>query len=251
MKEKILTAIQLSKLAYDPLPKIMAKLNIAGYTDVKAFNGLESDVQGFFCTDKVKAWVVIRGTEIDSLRDWKRNFNAGFHQSHWGEVHKGFYFGAIVGINYILPELNKAIEEGKEIIFTGHSQGAAIALQMFACNEYKRNKLCKCIPVEAPRSFSKAAAKKFGAWWGRHIYPVINNNDIVTNVPTRFMGYAHVERTYVQYIDRKGNVRQGITWKNKFFDRLLGMLSHLGKPGLDVLEDHNIGTIERVWKEQM
>ena len=238
-------AIDLSALAYKNKTEIFNTLN-QKYKDKRCIDIPETDVQGFFCTRNNIAWVVIRGTEIDSWDDWTTNLSTGFINTQWGEAHEGFVKDAVSAMGMMHTIINLARGAGHKVIFTGHSLGAATAIQMFA-----RATDGLCIPIEAPRSFSKEAAKVFGLKHGNKIYPVVNNNDPVWNMPPKIAGYRHVYHTNVQYIDRKGVVRQGITKWDKFCDSIMGYLYSWFKLKLDSLEDHKIDNIAEIWRRQL
>lgn len=243
-------AMNLSTLAYKSEEEVLAGLAHCSYAHW--FNLKHMDIQGFFFEGRNQAGVVIRGTT--SLADWLNNLDVSFTNSAWGEVHSGFKACAEEVMKEIGSMLFKAKVGGKQIIFTGHSLGGAVATQLFADYMFadymygtinKHNNLC--IPIEAPRNFSKEAAELFGQCHGDSIYPVIHNNDIVPRMPPTTMGYADIPNTHLQYINSSGKVVNKIS----LWDRLLGYLKSLGKPGLDSLEDHDLSTIQELWHKQL
>ena len=64
----------------------------------------------------------------------------------------------------------------------------------------------------------------------------MNNNDIVTRVPPRASGYSHIGRFL--YFDVDGNLRDDISWWNRFLDRVKGLEKDFGKLGPDDVKDH-------------
>ena len=95
---------------------------------------------------------------------------------------------------------------------------------------------------------SKGAAEAFGNAHGSSIYHVINNNDIVTRVPTRSMGYGHVKNINLNYLDEDGNLHHDISWWERFKDRIKGRIYDFGELGTDGIKDHSITEVQRIWR---
>jgi len=199
--------------------------------------------------DESTAWVVFRGTEFDSLNDWITNLDCRFRSSLWGPVHKGFR-DDVESIAFELgAHLIDATMDNKQIIITGHSQGAADAEQymMQRCAIFPEGKH-KCIAIAPPRSMSEQTAIDFGSKNGHNIYHIINNNDVVTRVPPRFMEYHHTHMKNLRYLDEDGQVHSNISWWEKFKDRIKGRLYDFGELGTDGVKDHSITEYQRIWK---
>ena len=246
-KRDIYRAIRLSELAYEGE-------NFAEHVRGDNFKWVcneASDTQGFTVRGEGTLWVVIRGTEFTSLNDWLTNLDCRRQGTIWGDVHKGFYDDALSVFPEVYKTVSKAIDDGLRIIFTGHSQGAAVALQLFAMIMIHRNysEQIFCVPVETPRGFSKIAAKNLGALYGGRIYPIENNNDVVCAVPPKAMGFCHIPNTQLQYLNRKGELTVNPSSWFKFKDSVMGYVRDIGRPGLDALKDHDIGTIKKIWNK--
>jgi len=208
----------------------------------------DTDTQAFICEDDKYTWVTFRGTEFDNFNDWVTNLNCRFTKGPWGDVHKGFWNDMKSVETEIIKCLTKNIISGKRIIFTGHSQGAAVAELFFSNRCYiLPDDYQICIPIEPPRNMSKEAAKSFGDIHGYKIHHVINNNDIVTRVPTRFMGYGHVKNINLNYLDESGSLHHDISWWERFKDRVKGRVYDFGEAGTDGIKDHSITTIQQIW----
>ncbi len=105
-----------------------------------------------------------------------------------------------------------------------------------------------CIAIEPPRCMSKEAAEKFGKVHGSKVYHVINNNDIVTRVPTRLMGYKHITNINLNYLDEDGNLHHEISKWELFKDRVKGRVFDFGEFGSDGIKDHSIDEVQRIWR---
>ena len=66
----------------------------------------------------------------------------------------------------------------------------------------------------------------------------VNNNDIVTRVPMRIMGYVHHGSEH--YMDCNGNVLIGYKPWRRFKDRMKGMWMGLRKLSIDNFSDHSM-----------
>lgn len=248
MINTIMNSIDFSALAYQHPADIENELKDMS-ASFKWIENKETDTQLFICEDDLCTWVVFRGTEFDNFDDWITNLNCSLVNGPWGKVHKGFWNDVKSVKTQISQHLTKNIISGKQIIFTGHSQGAADAELYFSRRCYlipDANQLC--IPIEPPRNMSKEAAKIFGEAHGSSIYHVINNNDIVTRVPTRLMGYGHVQNINLNYLDESEMLHHDISWWERFKDRVKGRIYDFGELGTDGIKDHSISEIQRIWK---
>ncbi len=89
-----------------------------------------------------------------------------------------------------------------------------------------------------PRVGNKEFCRNFDIDCKAITYRFINNNDVVTRVPTRSLGYRHVGQPL--YIDVQGKIHTDIHWWNKFLDRVKGRIEDLGKLGTDGIKDHSM-----------
>ena len=242
-------AIDLSALVYKTEAEVRKRLE-GKDSEVYWIDIPDSDIQAVCVITDTEVWVAIRGTEITNLRDWKRNFNYDKVSSRWGFVHEGFYTAAKEIAEVIYSYLGQDILN-KKYYFTGHSMGGAVAVQLFAYFMGLIPVSAVCIPIEAPRSCSELTAEVLGTSWGSLIYPVVNNNDIVWNIPPKAMNFRHVYYTNVQYIDRKGSVHHKISKWNKFYDSTMGYIRSWLSFKVDSLADHDIGTIRDIWRKQL
>ena len=239
-KRKIISlGAQLTKLSYLPqtdetlskIQKVCPELR-----EIRFFDIAESDVQGFTCFfvtgDQVANWlVVIRGTEFTNIADWKTNLDCSHYETRNGWVHNGFRQDAISLFQYLK---NVALDSRMEYIF-GHSQGAAVAKQLglifFEENEY----IPLTVGYGEPRSMSKEYSDKMEKYSSSFIR-VVHNNDIVTRIPPRAMGFSHLGS--LCYFNEWGEFENSSNVWTRFLDRIKGHLGDFGEPGLDCLKDH-------------
>ena len=63
------------------------------------------------------------------------------------------------------------------------------------------------------------------------MFRFVNNNGVVTRVPTREMGFRHVGQ--VLMFDIFGKLQSDLHFWNQFLDRVVGRVADLGQPGTD------------------
>lgn len=245
MINTIMRAIDLSAIAYQPPADIATWL----HGRAEGFKWFKNEnIQAFSCEDDVATWVIIRGTEVSELKDWATDLDCGFIQGPYGQVHRGFYTAAMDIFWDVSDLLLPNVVSNKRVIFSGHSLGAAVANQLFSirCKQFPTADAMS-IPIAPPRSMSGTASDLFGSLYGDKVFPVVNNNDVVTRVPTRIMGYSHILNEKLQYLDEGGNLHHSLSWWEKFLDRVKGAAFDFGEPGIDGLKDHSVTEYQRIW----
>ena len=69
-------------------------------------------------------------------------------------------------------------------------------------------------------------------------YRFQNNNDIVSRVPARVMGYRHVGKFV--YVSESGQLLADVGYWYRFLDAMRGVVADIGSRGLDTIKDHCI-----------
>ena len=83
-------------------------------------------------------------------------------------------------------------------------------------------------------AFTEACNKIFG----RRYFRLVHNNDIVTRVPFRLMGFEHTG--IFKYINSAKKLDDTMTWEQITKDRLSGRIDNFLKPGTDGISDHSM-----------
>ena len=238
MKEEIIQATWLSNLAYSDSKDVYPRLMARGYTNFKWINNIETDTQVILCSRDKKIFVVVRGTEFTSIRDWLTNIDCTFINTDvWGFVHRGFFNDAWSVYHQVLSYVQNHIDL-KEIVVGGHSQGAGVAtcLAMLLSIDWHFSFL---VQVASPRVASEEAANNFGRVHGSKIHRIVNNYDVVTRIPTRSMGYKHITHSNLHYFKENGNYTTHISAWEKFKDRIPDRIYDIGELGTDGNKDHD------------
>lgn len=223
--------------------EFMDGMTALGLSTIKTVDN--AGVQALAAVSERIVIVCFRGT--DSLADWMADATAEkttFINRNW-QVHTGFIRTLMVVERDINEFIRREYKHSKFLIVTGHSLGAAMAV-LYAMRWWQ-DLIGAVVTFGCPRVGNQAFADKFNRVHGDHSLRFVNNNDVVTRVPFKWMGFSHV--FHQEYFDRKGNIRTSyrVGGARKFFDSVLGyirVLRHL-KVGDGIL-DHSIHDYRRL-----
>lgn len=134
--------------------KMAVRLACNSYNDdISTFiENEETDTQVLCHEDDEYIYFAVRGTEFDNLDDWFTNLDCSLVKSlnFDGRVHSGFYKDAISVYHDIALYIIE--RPGKKIIFSGHSQGAAVAA-LLACLYPVHSFIHAIVLIGCPRIF--------------------------------------------------------------------------------------------------
>ncbi|WP_163930343.1 lipase family protein [Paraferrimonas sp. SM1919] len=181
--------------------------------------------------------VAFRGT--DEIDDWLDNLKAFRTAQLFGEFHRGFWASLIDVWQPILDKCDLLQRAHKRpIFFTGHSLGGAMATLAAAQFVHVDRPFTSVYTFGQPRTMDRASSQFFNSQCSTRFFRFHNNNDIVTRVPARVMGYSHVG-TYL-YISEEKDIHQEPGFWFRFMDFFDGALSALKEEGIDAIEDHSM-----------
>ena len=228
--EQSLLMAQLSRLAYfgpDAINAIVAKagFHVCDFID-------REGAQAYILRSHHDLIIVARGTEPNQWDDLRADANAMPVLLDIGRVHAGFHGE----VDHLWPLVEESIRDNRlPTYFTGHSLGAAMA--MVLAGRCKKSNI-----YSNPRALFTFGSPRVGN--NRYIHYVdlthyrwVNNNDIVTRIPPRWLGYRH--SGYELYIDHTGRLRRVFSW-TRSLDRFKGLLQSLRRGKLDYLADHSM-----------
>ena len=190
-----------------------------------------------------------RGT--DELGDWWDNLNALPGQGPFGKVHRGFQAALLD----VWPEMRSKLREFREdnknsyrpLWLTGHSLGGALATLAAAQLIQIDEPFFGVYTFGQPRCGDRDFARIFNVEAKSRFFRFQNNNDIVTRVPSRIMGYSHVGEFI--YISDEGGLNRDVGRWFQFLDRVKGVANDIGEKGIDGAKDHAIDEYVRAIKE--
>jgi len=162
------------------------------FIKVEGFNVRSS--QGVVVRHQDCIIAAFRGT--DEAADWLDNINAVSIDHPLGEVHRGFE----AALMDIWPQMKSVIRKLQPpgdaprlpIWLTGHSLGGAMAILAAAQLIVEDAPFYGVYTFGQPRVGDRDFARTYNIEAASRTFRFQNNNDIVTRVPARLMGYSHV-----------------------------------------------------------
>ena len=224
-----------ARLAADAYGKKTAVTKIAkehGFTKTKFYDN--GGAQAYRFESKTDVVVACRGTQPTEFNDLKADLKAFPVKSETvSRVHRGFK----AEVDELWPMVKPDIETiDKKLWFCGHSLGAAMATIMASrCHlRWEFTNVEALFTYGSPRvgwpGYVKSLKLTHYRWQ--------NNNDIVTRVPLRVMGYRH--DGHLMYIRHDGSIDDDgkFKWHRRFKDRMQGMWGGLKHGKVDNFADH-------------
>lgn len=222
----------------DPAPDeegILARLTQedGGFRSV---TGADSDsAQAALIEHEAYLCLAFRGT--DELADWLDNLDAFPVHRLFGAFHRGFWNA----LEDVWPPLEAHLRRlqrarPRPVFLTGHSLGGAMATLAAARFVHEDKPFTSVYTFGQPRAMSREAARIFNAECKSRFFRFCNNNDLVTRVPARMMGYSHVGCCL--YITEDGEIQRDPGFWFRFVDHVEGALEALRERGIDAIEDH-------------
>lgn len=232
--------VKASKLAYDEEEEIKAKIQKWGFNRLRFFD--KEETQAFMIANEEMILTAFRGTEPTHLKDWMTDVDIELKQGPGGNVHDGFQRALNHVWQGILESLEVFQTEAQSLWFTGHSLGGALATLAVARLREEDRPVHGLYTFGQPRVGDREFAKNFNIDFKTQAFRFVNNNDVVTRVPLRLMGYSHIG-TFL-YMDSRGKLHQDIHYWNKFLDRLQGRIDDFLVPGTEGMKDHFMNRYE-------
>ena len=235
LQEQSLLFAELASLAYGDEKQVKKDAKGFGFTKVKFYDN--GGAQAYRFENKNDIVIACRGTQPTEFNDIKADLKAlPVMAETISRVHHGFK----VEVDELWPFVSANLIDGpkvsQDLWFCGHSLGAALATIMASRCMYESE-------LQDPMSLFTYGSPRVG--WRKYVkslgvdhHRFVNNNDIVTRVPMRIMGYIHHGSEH--YMDCNGNVLIGYKPWRRFKDRMKGMWMGLRKLSIDNFSDHSM-----------
>lgn len=216
-----------SQLAYQKSDIIQQKLKEQGFRSEFITSGSKDspkdiDTQLFIGHSGTAIVIAFRGTE--NIRDWMTDAKIHYvNVPHHGKVHHGFNDA----LDSVWPEVIKTLERvhvyAQSLWITGHSLGGALAALAAARLSLDEHKPINGIytfgqPRVGDRQFSREIDNELKPRYFRFV----NNNDIVTRIPTRLGTYNHAGS--VRFFDSAGTLHDDMSYWYAFLESIKGSL---------------------------
>ena len=204
-------------------------IDASGY-DNKSAQSMIVEHEDYLC-------MVFRGT--DEALDWLDNINALATKELFGEFHRGFWNSTEDVWNEMYGKylyLNR--KKKRPLFLTGHSLGGAMATVAASKLIHRDLPFISVYTFGQPRAVTRETSRIFNNEAKARFFRFQNNNDIVTRVPARIMGYSHVGNCI--YIDEDQNIHNDPGFWFRFLDVIEGAVSDLREKGIDGVKDHSM-----------
>ena len=198
-----------------------------------------TDTQAFVMTTDAIILVSFRGSAAppDFMTDAAVDLIPG---PFGGGVHEGFSDA----LASVWDSLTAAIADfrgdgHKSLWFTGHSLGAGLAAVAVARLLDMGHVVDGLYTFGQPRTGDARFARDFNRAFKSTTFRFVNNNDVVTRVPPRVLGYRHTGT--LRYFDEDGNFHAEMGYWRRLLDRIYGRFADIFHWGTDGIKDHSIG----------
>jgi predicted lipase len=230
----------LSERAYLPLDEFSKQ-----HTDRRFSYHSVGGTQFYTVWTSTELIFAFRGTEVTDFADIKSDIKmkrvptGTDHES--GSVHRGFKAALDLVWDTLLEDYNRLCE-GRHVIFTGHSLGAALAtLAMSRLDNYDAELYTFGSPRVGNSDFKAVFNFKFDS-----VYRFRNQNDIVTRHPLALWDYRHVGTCY--YFDGDGTCSSDPSLWHRIKQFALGMYAGIESHKVDSFADHSVSNYVRLTK---
>jgi len=233
-KQRSLLFAKLAEISYnDNIKEVKKQVKELGFTQVEFYN--RDGAQAYRFANKTDMVISCRGTQPTCMNDIAADLKAvPVVAETVSRVHQGFKAEVDDLWPMVLEDLvAKPLKQ--KLWFCGHSLGAAMATIMASRCMYEE-------AVPDPQELYTYGSPRVG-WKGYVVHlgvqhhRWVNNNDVVTRVPPRLMGYKHHGEEH--YLNAYGNVRK-MTGMQRFKDRMRGLWMGLKRGGVDSFSDHSM-----------
>jgi len=232
IKQQSLLFAKLAADSYGKKTAVTKAVKEHGFTKTKFYDN--GGAQAYRFESKTDVVVACRGTQPTEFNDLKADLKAFPVKSETiSRVHRGFK----AEVDELWPMIKPDIETiSKKLWFCGHSLGAAMATIMASrCHlRWEITNVEALFTYGSPRvgwpGYVKSLKLTHYRWQ--------NNNDIVTRVPLRVMGYRH--DGHLMYIRSDGSIDdsgKSHMWR-RFNDRMKGMWGGIKHGKVDNFSDH-------------
>ena len=233
--ERSLLFARLASIAYsDDVEQVKKDVRKLGFTTVEFYN--RAGAQAYRFMNKVDLVIACRGTQPTEFNDIKADLKAmPVVAETVSRVHRGFKAEVDELWPMISEDLARKTNRDKNVWFCGHSLGAAMTTIMASrCNcDIDMPDIHEVYTYGSPRVGWRGYCRSLNVTHHRWV----NNNDIVTTVPLKIMGYVHHGTEH--YMNAYGLERKLTSWQ-RAKDRWRGMWMGIKQGKVDNFGDHSM-----------
>ncbi|HEY9645296.1 MAG TPA: lipase family protein [Chroococcidiopsis sp.] len=219
-------------------PRILEDLHSEDPDFLSVFGVSKNSAQAALIEHKDYLCMAFRGT--DERKDWLDNFNMFPERALFGEFHRGFW-NSVKDLWSVLIDRYDTLKAAKNrpLFFTGHSLGGAMATVASARMVHMDLPFISTYTFGQPRSMTRETSRIFNMEAKGRFFRFQNNNDVVTRMPARIMGYSHVGSFL--YISEETKIYNDPGFWYRFLDSVDGAAESFAELGrLDAIADHGM-----------
>jgi len=246
--QNALSLAEAAQLVYEDWAIVEKALGDAGYTRFKYFD--VEGTQAFVAANDKVLLLSFRGTEPDCLADIMTDLMVRMVPGPFGNVHSGFKNAWKLIESDVLACIHAFRKNNQSLWVTGHSLGGALAKLATAYIATSGIFVNGLYTFGQPRVGDQKFSDHFNVHYKNRTFRFVNNNDLVTRVPMRSMGFRHAGTHY--YFDEKGALLpdDGSEWWNLFTERVKNTFEDFARIALDSVADHSMTLYYQLMKRQ-
>ena len=189
--------------------------------------------------DDDNVFLIFRGTEPTAWKQWATDANFIKKPFCIGSIHRGL----ANTVDLIWPGImnclrNEYVGKNKRLFLGGHSLGAGMSQVAASRLEFEESLHPAAIyNFGCPRALNSDGANLYNQRLGSRTYRVVNNNDVVCNLPLESMGFSHVGQ--FKYISADGKLHDDPGYWWLLLDGVWGAAKNISELRiLDAVVDH-------------
>lgn len=196
---------EVSALAYWDKEMVEKQLRVWQYELITEITDEKTETNAYLAEKDQYIVLSFRGTS--SLKDFITDVDIRKTSPDWanGDIHRGFARALDSVWPGIKEQLGRSGQQEKKLWVTGHSLGGALA-QLAALRLTKSGYRVQAVyTFGTPRIGNKAFVADYDRRVGKRTFPHINRNDLVTRVPSAWLGYRTSAKNQVRKFPDKGH----------------------------------------------
>jgi triacylglycerol lipase len=219
------------------------------------FKFLDCDTtQAFVMGNQESIVIAFRGTEMRNLEDWKTDLKANLSTERHGlnaksKVHEGFQEAIEHIWENLVVTILKFRTQKQKLFLTGHSMGGALAT-LAALRLTKAGQGVDGIyTYGSPRVGDRDFRSAFNEALADRAFRFVNDEDIVTRLPMKVLGYCHVGQKC--RFDAEGNLERTMPRQLSLLDYAKEKLEECLDPDLEFVKDHDLRAYQSLLLESL
>ncbi len=228
--------VRAARLSYQSPQEITKQVWSWGFPQFKFFDC--ETTQAYVMGNDRAIVIAFRGTEMRKMQDWMTDLKAGLTPESGGKAHKGFKTAIDHIWEPLLVTILKFRTQNQPIFLTGHSLGAALATITSLRLMKAKQSVAGLYTYGSPRVGNRDFRTEFNALLLDRAFRFINDEDGVTRLPMKMLGYCHVGQKC--RFDRSGQLERTMPSEYSFLSHAKDELEEYLDPDFEFVKDHDL-----------